>query len=411
MRNFLYTTALFLLLAGHLAAQPLNVRKVSSPLLVRETRGFTESPDGTLYFFTGNDNIYRIQDDTLVVAVEYDCPSSCVVQDIYAGPDSALYVGTKFGGLLRIKDGVTTGFIPDKNVYCVAADTAGKLYAGIDGAGIGVYNGATWTYYKNAGTNLASDFINDLAIDTNHVLWLATGAGLAKYTGSGNNFTNYTLSGFGPSYSSVEIGADNKVWATASSGGAVGFDGTEWTTFPDIFTFISGVNGLGVSSTGVVWTSRSSHGLYRVQTAPTVQGTLYPFDTLNLGTGSILRSMFMDSRDQLWVCLDFSTDLAVITENPVSGATETRPYQGHFRVYPNPVRGDFHLECSAEAAALAGKTAVLINALGQRIAAWQLTDGQTIRSLEAGGFAPGLYTLRLEQAGQTLAVERVVRME
>ncbi len=108
---------------------------------------------------------------------------------------------------------------------------------------------------------------------------MESGPDLAKYTGPGNNFTNYTLSGFGPSYSKVVIGADNKVWATASSGGAVGFDGTEWTTFPNIFTFISGVNGLGVSSTGVVWTSRSSHGLYHVQTAPTVQGTLYPFDS------------------------------------------------------------------------------------------------------------------------------------
>ena len=178
MRNYLYKTALFLLSATGLAGQPLEVRHVSSPLLVRETRGFTEGPDGTIYFFSGDDNLYRIQDDTLVVAVEYECPSSCGVQDIYAGPDSALYVGTKFGGLLRVKDGVTTGFIPDKNVYSVAADTAGKLYAGIDGGGVGVYDGATWTYYKNAGTNLASDFIYDLAIDTNHVLWLATGAGL-----------------------------------------------------------------------------------------------------------------------------------------------------------------------------------------------------------------------------------------
>ena len=99
MRNYLYTTALFLLSAAGLAAQPLEIRHVSSPLLVRETRGFTEGPDGTIYFFTGDDNLYRIQDDTLVVAMEYECPSFCGVQDIYAGPDSALYVGTKFGGL------------------------------------------------------------------------------------------------------------------------------------------------------------------------------------------------------------------------------------------------------------------------------------------------------------------------
>ena len=410
MRNYLYTTALFLLSAAGLAAQPLEIRHVSSPLLVRETRGFTEGPDGTIYFFTGDDNLYRIQDDTLVVAVEYECPSFCGVQDIYAGPDSALYVGTKFGGLLRVKDGVTTGFIPDKNVYSVAADTAGKLYAGIDGGGVGVYDGATWTYYKNAGTNLASDFINDLAIDTNHVLWLATGAGLAKYTGPGNNFTNYTLSGFGPSYSRVVIGADNKVWATASSGGAVGFDGTEWTTFPNIFTFISGVNGLGVSSTGIVWTSRSSHGLYRVQTAPTVQGTLYPFDTLGLGTGFILRSLFMDSRDRLWACLDFSTDLAVITENPVSGTAETHPYQDHFRLYPNPVRTDFRLALSPEAAGLQGKTAVLYNALGQRAAAWQLPDGQTEITCETEELTPGVYTLHVEQGGRVIAALRMVRL-
>lgn len=84
---------------------------------------------------------------------------------------------------------------------------------------------------------LPSDFVYDAKVDSNDVLWVATGEGLCKFDGI--NWTTYTTSNTplpSDNIRSISFDSQNNVWisfyeVTVSVGGIAKFDGTNWTIY------------------------------------------------------------------------------------------------------------------------------------------------------------------------------------
>lgn len=89
-----------------------------------------------------------------------------------------------------------------------------------------------YTVYHPSNSGIASANINDLKIDGNGNLWLATANALTMY--NGNTFTNYTTDNTG-----VELGALQKIaidglnrkWVTTVQNGLIMYNGTAWTHY------------------------------------------------------------------------------------------------------------------------------------------------------------------------------------
>ncbi len=118
------------------------------------------------------------------------------VTAIYAGQSNRLWLGTRTGlGLLRwdeqlwweftSKDGLSTN-----DVRALAEDRAGNLWVGTRGGGLNrLRDGKFTAFHKQDG--LPSENISSLYVDDQDVLWVGTaGCGLARL--EGNTWTKYT---------------------------------------------------------------------------------------------------------------------------------------------------------------------------------------------------------------------------
>lgn len=97
-------------------------------------------------------------------------------------------------------------------------------------AAAGLLQAQTFTSYHVAD-GLPSDDIRDVAMAPNGTLWLATGAGVAAY--SGGTFTTYNTAGY-PTLANddvyaIHVASNGDVWA-GTDFGASRWDGSTWTT-------------------------------------------------------------------------------------------------------------------------------------------------------------------------------------
>ncbi|MBK7965118.1 MAG: hypothetical protein IPK10_07375 [Bacteroidetes bacterium] len=84
---------------------------------------------------------------------------------------------------------------------------------------------------------LPSDFVYDAKVDSNDVLWVATGDGLCKYDGiSWTTFTTANTPLPSDNIRSISFDNQNNIWisfyeVTVNIGGIAKFDGTNWTIY------------------------------------------------------------------------------------------------------------------------------------------------------------------------------------
>jgi diguanylate cyclase (GGDEF)-like protein len=94
-----------------------------------------------------------------------------------------VWIGTEGGGLVRMTDGVFTGYgaaqgLPNDRVRAVAEDAAGTLWVGTDGGLARLQGGRFRTYAAREG--LPGDAVRALAAAPDGTLWVGTRAGLAR---------------------------------------------------------------------------------------------------------------------------------------------------------------------------------------------------------------------------------------
>ncbi len=113
------------------------------------------------------------------------------------------WVGTFGAGLLKLtttsniytwtKYNTTTSSIPSNNINKIATSSDNKLYVCTD-AGLAIFDGsAAWTIYNHANSDgaITNDTIQDIAIDDQGNMYLATPDGLVLKTSATNIWTRY----------------------------------------------------------------------------------------------------------------------------------------------------------------------------------------------------------------------------
>ncbi|MAN58723.1 MAG: hypothetical protein CMC08_02675, partial [Flavobacteriaceae bacterium] len=111
------------------------------------------------------------------------------------------------------------------SVWAVATDTDNASLNGIAS-----FNGIDWSYLTPSNSNLpASGAYNDIAVDFNDTIWIASDSGLIFYDGTDWNV--YTPSNSALSSSIIhEVAIDDQGHIWALTAGAIDiFDGTDWT--------------------------------------------------------------------------------------------------------------------------------------------------------------------------------------
>lgn len=328
MKNLIVILVFFPL---YLASQIKEYKFISDPLMQTEVNGFTEGANGDIYFFDNYDKLFLLRKDTLV-KLNFSC-SSCKIGDIfYEGKDSLLLM-TEWSGLLRFannqKSSVNSG-LSDYNSICILKN--GDIYIGSSltnnkGLGKSVDHGKTFTYTKSSSNGLPSDIIYRLRKDTSDNLWLATFKGLTRL--KAGTYKKYLNSKLTDNIYDLSISKKNSIWAQPSYGGIAKIDNDQLKEFRNYFPGGAQSFKVAVDSKGYGWTVYDDK-LIRVTDSDSLQ---IPLSKFNI-TESICRSLFIDTKDRLFVGMAYRTDVLVIQLDYTSEVIESIPES--VVIFPNP---------------------------------------------------------------------------
>ncbi len=154
------------------------------------------------------------------------------VKCFYAEPNGAMWVGTNLGAV-HILNGIWTVYdmnsgLPGFKVNAIARDSQGNTWFAQE-VGLVRFDGSNWTLYNEANSGIVADYISDLLVDHNDIVWA-----------SGYNILNY------PYY-----------------GGVSRFDGQTWINFTPSNSPLPHhqVERLALDSRGNLWISPTSEGV------------------------------------------------------------------------------------------------------------------------------------------------------
>jgi ligand-binding sensor domain-containing protein len=169
-----------------------------------------------------------------------DLPDNEVLALAIDGSDN-IWIGiwglAKFDGTNWTVYNTSNSGLPYNRVMALAIDGSDNIWIGTNGGGLAKFDGTNWTVYKRSNSYLPDDCIISLAIDGSNI-WIGTYGGLAKFDGS--NWAGYFTSNSGLPDNWVHalaIDASN-IWIGTWLGGLAvytdtGKQGTEYPTTTD----------------------------------------------------------------------------------------------------------------------------------------------------------------------------------
>lgn len=161
-------------------------------------------------------------------------------------------------------DSLTTADgLPHNWIYDLFQDSAGRMWAGTWGGGLGLYEGGTWRVFDQRH-GLASSAVTCIRQDAQGTIWAATDAGLNRFDDTSGRFVDAGLTGL--SILNIHFDRDQNLWAccwraTRSGGGLHRFDGQRWRAFSKK----DGLPSLEIlkvfeDSRGRIWVGTYEHG-------------------------------------------------------------------------------------------------------------------------------------------------------
>jgi ligand-binding sensor domain-containing protein len=134
----------------------------------------------------------------------------------------------------------TNSGLAGNNVYAIAIDAQGNKWFGTN-AGVSKFDGANWTTYNTANSGLAEDVVQAIVIDGQGNKWFVvtnqneSNAVINEFDGT--HWTTYNNANTGLQYNtitSMAIDTKGNKWFGTYFGGALKFDGNNWTNYPQI---------------------------------------------------------------------------------------------------------------------------------------------------------------------------------
>lgn len=100
--------------------------------------------------------------------------------------------------------------LADDNIYALAVDKKGRVWAGTLRNGVSVYNGLRWRNYDVLNGPLGERVFDIAVCPTDGDVWIATNAGLARYSDQKDTWKYYTRADGLPSDQAQALGFDAK---------------------------------------------------------------------------------------------------------------------------------------------------------------------------------------------------------
>ena len=182
-KALLFCTVL-LLFPVWMAAQGPFFRLIRTPDPLRSTliNCLCQDSLGTLWLGTGQ-GLYRYDGRTFDLVPAPSGPNSLQVSAIFMDAGHMLWVGTKTGGIYRLREDSLVAFQPEEGlpkmaITGFAADGRGNLWFSTYGEGLYYYNGHH-IYNINTNDGLTDDFCYTIVSDAYGRIWVATDEGIS----------------------------------------------------------------------------------------------------------------------------------------------------------------------------------------------------------------------------------------
>ena len=214
-----------------------------------QTQGFTSviKCDNSNYVWVGfgklGFGVSRAHDNVIADAdvdnyIKAETISKTDINDIIINPsNNDLYIATEGGGI-SVFDGVswsyfknnnqTSGVIPSDDVREIAISTANDIWCATN-AGVGVFDGNDWITYTTINSDLPSDNIRAIEFISSTDVWVGTDEGASCFSGTWENF-NSTDGMLNAAVVSIAIDTNNDIWCLHENGVSV-YNGSGWSTY------------------------------------------------------------------------------------------------------------------------------------------------------------------------------------
>ncbi|NBL63691.1 T9SS type A sorting domain-containing protein [Flavobacterium sp. NST-5] len=122
-----------------------------------------------------------------------------------------------------------------------------------------------YTTYNTSNSNIASNYIGDLKVDSSGLLWIASYSGASAFNGT--TFTNYNTANSGIGSNAIvkiEIDGLNRKWMATQSSGISRLNGTAWTNYTTSNSGLPNntINDIAVDGLNNLWVA-TANGLSR----------------------------------------------------------------------------------------------------------------------------------------------------
>ena len=166
--------------------------------------------------------------------------------------------------------------------------------------GIAFFDGDSWSRLSRSNSNMASDFVYDLIVDSENKVWVGTLDGVSVY--DGNDFINYDYTNtdlLGRLVYTLGKANDGSIWLASRDGvngekGITVYDGSTWTNLTNYPSQIEGTefHEFAFASSGDVWLTGNGISKYNGSFS------FYPQVVTGLWNSE---SVAIDAKDNVWV--------------------------------------------------------------------------------------------------------------
>ncbi|MFH0893979.1 MAG: two-component regulator propeller domain-containing protein [Bacteroidota bacterium] len=162
-------------------------------------------------------------------------PTETVKAQYYDAPTATLWVGTT-SGLYKFNSGAWTQYttadgLPDDFIWAITKDGNGNLWIGTNTGGLVKYDGSSFLTYNTLNSGLLHDWVMDIAVDQNEILWIITHWGMCSFDGT--TWTNWPMGllGLMTTPSTVSVDAFNNKWVGMNADGLAVYNGSKWQLY------------------------------------------------------------------------------------------------------------------------------------------------------------------------------------
>jgi ligand-binding sensor domain-containing protein len=132
---------------------------------------------------------------------------------VAVGDEGTVWLAHDEGRISRFVGGKRYGVggLTTRRVQCIAAGPGGTLWVGTVDDGVQHFDGESWTAHT-ADDGVLDDYVLDIAVTADGVVWAAVGSGVSRYDGvAWESFTH--KDGLASDYVlSVTVAPDGAVW-------------------------------------------------------------------------------------------------------------------------------------------------------------------------------------------------------